>query len=59
MSNVPQKIPHREHKPVKIDEGFRAWYDSCPCCLSEAHPEVKRALDNEKILRAAEEAARA
>lgn len=30
-----------------IDKGFRAWYESCPCCLTEAHPEVKAALDAE------------
>jgi hypothetical protein len=33
MSNVPQKIPDKERKRVKIDHGFRAWYESCPCCL--------------------------
>jgi hypothetical protein len=32
---------------TQIDEGFRAWYASCSCCLSEAHPEVKAALDVE------------
>lgn len=35
----------------QIDEGFRAWNESCPCCLSEAHPEVKAALDLEKAQR--------
>lgn len=30
-----------------IDEGFRAWYASCPCCLGDAHPAVKAALDVE------------
>lgn len=58
MSKVPQKIPDRGSKPIEIDQGFRAWYDSCPCCLSEAYPEVRRALDKEKLLRAAEEAAK-
>ena len=57
MSNVPQKIPEQGDEAAKIDDGFRAWYESCPCCLSEAYPKVKRALDNEKVLRAAEEAA--
>ena len=28
-----------------IDDGMRRWYESCSCCLSEAHPEVKAALD--------------
>ncbi len=32
---------------VTIDAGMRHWYHSCPCCLSAAHPEVKRILDGE------------
>lgn len=32
---------------IVIDEGMRRWYRACPCCLSEAYPEVKRALDVE------------
>jgi phage terminase large subunit GpA-like protein len=32
-----------------IDEGFRRWYESCPCCLSESYPEVKTALDREAL----------
>ncbi len=31
-----------------IDAGMRRWYESCSCCLSEAYPEVKAALDAEK-----------
>lgn len=31
-----------------IDEGMRLWYDACSCCLSEAFPEVKSALDAER-----------
>ncbi len=31
-----------------IDEGMRRWYDSCSCCLSDAYPEVKAALDEER-----------
>ena len=31
-----------------IDEGMRRWYDSCSCCLSDAYPEVKAALDAER-----------
>ena len=34
-------------KPV-IDEGMRRWYEACSCCLSDAHPEVKAALDAER-----------
>jgi hypothetical protein len=30
-----------------IDQGFRRWYQSCPCCLSESYPEVKSLLDRE------------
>ena len=31
-----------------IDDGFREWYKSCPCCLSEAHSDVKQELDRER-----------
>ena len=31
-----------------IDEGMRRWYESCSCCLSDAYPEVKAALDAER-----------
>ncbi len=34
--------------PVVIDEGMRRWYESCSCCLSEAYPDVKAALDAER-----------
>ena len=34
-------------QPV-IDEGMRLWYKACSCCLSDAHPEVKAALDAER-----------
>jgi YHS domain-containing protein len=37
-----------------IDEGMRRWYESCSCCLSDAYPDIKAALDAE---RAAESAA--
>lgn len=30
-----------------LDEGFRRWYHSCPCCLGDAYPRIKRALDDE------------
>ncbi len=43
----------RDAGGLKIDEGFRAWYRACPCCLGEAHPEVRRALDEERIAREA------
>jgi YHS domain-containing protein len=31
-----------------IDDGMRLWYERCSCCLSEAFPEVKAALDAER-----------
>ena len=31
-----------------IDAGMRAWYSSCRCCLSGAHPRVVEALDKER-----------
>ena len=34
--------------PIQIDAGMRLWYKSCSCCLSDAHPEVKAALDAER-----------
>lgn len=37
----PQEIP-------VIDAGIRAWYASCRCCLSEAHPTIAEALDAER-----------
>ena len=31
-----------------IDDGLRRWYESCSCCLSEAYPEIKARLDEER-----------
>lgn len=31
-----------------IDDGMRRWYESCSCCLSDAYPEIKAALDAER-----------
>jgi len=39
---------HPTSEPLAIDEGVRAWYKSCRCCLSEAHPDVVERLDAEK-----------
>jgi YHS domain-containing protein len=56
--------PHRyaSHAPIAsaaptaglpvIDEGMRRWYESCSCCLSDAFPEVKAALDAERAAQA-------
>ena len=35
-----------------IDEGMRRWYESCSCCLSDAYPDVKAALDAERVAKA-------
>ena len=40
-------VPAAGGLPV-IDEGMRRWYESCACCLSDAYPEVKAALDRER-----------
>jgi hypothetical protein len=39
-----------ESNRVAIDEGFRSWYEACPCCLGESHPEVKAALEREGLV---------
>ncbi len=39
---------------VLVDEGFRRWYASCSCCLSESYPEVKATLDDEASRQAEE-----
>lgn len=36
-------VPH-----LVIDEGMRRWYESCSCCLSDAYPDIKAALDAER-----------
>jgi YHS domain-containing protein len=45
---APEAHPHTMsgEMPV-IDAGMRAWYSSCRCCLSDAHPSVVEALDKE------------
>ena len=39
-----------------IDEGMRRWYESCSCCLSDAYPEIKAALDAERAAQSQEAA---
>jgi YHS domain-containing protein len=46
---APAGAPH-------IDEGMRLSYDSCSCCLSDAYPDVKAALDAERAATAQPEA---
>ena len=40
-------VPPHGALPV-IDEGMRRWYESCSCCLSDAYPDIKAALDAER-----------
>jgi Cu+-exporting ATPase len=42
--------------PIEIDAGVRAWYASCRCCLSDAHPEAVAILDAERDAAGAERA---
>jgi YHS domain-containing protein len=44
-------VPHDGSLPI-IDEGMRRWYESCSCCLSDAYPEIKAALDAERAAKA-------
>jgi len=44
-------VPQAAGLPV-IDEGMRRWYESCSCCLSDAYPEIKAALDAERAAKA-------
>ena len=40
-------VPQSQGRPI-IDEGMRRWYESCSCCLSDAYPDIKAALDAER-----------
>ena len=40
-------VPPAKGLPI-IDEGMRRWYESCSCCLSDAFPDIKAALDAER-----------
>lgn len=40
-------VPTAKSLPM-IDEGMRRWYESCSCCLSDAYPDIKAALDAER-----------
>jgi len=44
-------VPQATGLPV-IDEGMRRWYESCSCCLSDAFPDIKAALDAERAANA-------
>lgn len=42
------RISGRSVSADQIDKGFRHWYEACPCCLSQAYPDVKQVLDEER-----------
>ncbi len=44
-------VPQAKGLPV-IDAGMRRWYESCSCCLSDAYPDIKAALDAERAANA-------
>jgi Uncharacterized conserved protein len=44
-------VPQATGLPV-IDEGMRRWYENCSCCLSDAFPDIKAALDAERTANA-------
>lgn len=48
-----EQVPHHDtntpHSHPEINDGLRQWYESCPCCMSQALPEVKQALDEERV----------
>ena len=46
QADAARRFAEKPGLPV-IDDGMRRWYDSCSCCLSEAYPEIKAALDAE------------
>ena len=50
--SAPEASHAHDEAPLTIDEGVRAWYKSCRCCLSEAHPQVVERLDAEKAAQA-------
>ena len=52
ISVAPTEMATAGALPV-IDEGMRRWYESCACCLSDAYPEIKQALDDERAAAAA------
>lgn len=37
---------HAHHTLPVIDDGYRAWWRACPCCLGDEHPEIKKAIDD-------------
>jgi YHS domain-containing protein len=48
ISSHSHAAEHAASTTPVIDDGMRRWYESCSCCLSDAYPEVKAALDAER-----------
>lgn len=50
MSEKPIADAPTEQKAadLPIDDGFRRWYASCPCCLGESYPTVKAKIEAEQ-----------
>jgi hypothetical protein len=48
MTEGVQQPDQTRSAEVAVDQGMRRWYESCPCCLSAAYPNVKRVLDLER-----------
>ena len=46
QESQPISVPQAD--PPVIDDGMRRWYESCSCCLSDAYPDIKAALDAER-----------
>ena len=45
---TPAALPVMAGGLPVIDAGMRRWYESCACCLSDAYPDIKAALDAER-----------
>ncbi len=48
MSEHPVTKSESREGELAVDEGFRRWYESCPCCLGESYPEVKAKIAAER-----------
>jgi hypothetical protein len=40
-------MQEQSEQPIVLDEGMRRWYQSCRCCFGDAHPELRKQLDEE------------
>lgn len=53
VATAQRKEHEVDHEHREINDGLRQWYESCPCCMSQALPEVKQALDEERAAESA------